>query len=129
MKKCNCPSCGKELVSLEPNINGSSSFWCDSCCIDVRIDLPDSAVLEEDAMAVEVREIKAGQLYRHFKGTLYRVMAVAEHTESGQSLVVYHAESAPGKVWVRPLTMFMSAVNREKYPTVEQNYRFELVNE
>lgn len=129
MKKCNCPSCGRELVSLEPYINGSANFWCDNCCIDVKIDLPDSAVAAEDTVAVEVREIKAGQLYRHFKGTLYRVLAVAEHTESGQSLVVYHAESAPGKVWVRPLTMFMSAVNREKYPTVEQNYRFELVNE
>ena len=127
MKKCSCPCCGKELVNLEPYINGTTKFWCDNCCIDVHINLPDSAVVDEDTVSVELREVKAGQLYRHFKGTLYRVLAVAEHTESGQAFVVYHAESAPGKVWARPMTMFMSAVNREKYPTIKQKHRFELV--
>lgn len=126
-RKYNCPCCGKELVRIDPNDTKSSQFWCDTCCTGVSIELYDDNLTAADTKTAVVREVRAGQLYRHFKGALYRVIAIAEHTESGQLLVVYHAESAPSKVWVRPMTMFLSCVNREKYPNVEQTHRFELV--
>lgn len=70
------------------------------------------------------REIKVGGLYRHFKGTLYRVLAVAKHTETGEQLVIYEAKDG-GTVYARPRDMFLSPVEREKYPDVAAKYRFE----
>ena len=72
------------------------------------------------------RAIKVGGVYRHFKGTLYCVIAVAEHTESGEKLVIYQAKEG-GKVFARPLSMFLSPVDKAKYPTVTAAFRFEEV--
>lgn len=71
-----------------------------------------------------VGRVVPGKVYKHFKGNRYRVIAVAEHTETGEQLVVYQAIET-GKVWVRPYDMWVSKVDRVKYPKVEQEYRFE----
>lgn len=71
------------------------------------------------------REIKDGDIVRHFKGKLYRVICIAEHTEEGTDLVVYQALYSPYKTYARPREMFMSKVDKVKYPEVEQEYRFE----
>ncbi|MBO4608422.1 MAG: DUF1653 domain-containing protein [Lachnospiraceae bacterium] len=68
-----------------------------------------------------------GELYRHFKGGLYRIVTIAQHTETSEGLVIYRSEDDPSKVWARPVTLFCSPVDKVKYPDATQEMRFEKV--
>ncbi len=70
--------------------------------------------------------VEKGQKYRHFKGSIYEIIAVAKHTETGEDMVIYDHD---GQVWARPYDMFVSPVDHEKYPDVKQEYRFELIED
>lgn len=72
---------------------------------------------------------KAYERYRHFKGNCYQILAIAKHAEDATEQVVYQALYPPFTIYVRPLSLFMSEVDREKYPSVTQRYRFELISD
>lgn len=73
----------------------------------------------------ESRIVKEGQVYKHFKGTMHRIICIAKHSETKEDMVVYTHDD-DNEVWVRPLDMFLSEVDHEKYPEIKQRYRFEL---
>ena len=85
---------------------------------------------------VPERDILVGDIVQHFKREwvssetseyLYKVLAFAQHTETGEKLVVYQGMYPPFKICARPYDMFMSEVDREKYPKIRQKYRFEKI--
>lgn len=65
-------------------------------------------------------EERAGNMY------LYEIIGVALHSETRESMMVYRPLYDNGGLYVRPLEMFLSEVDHEKYPEVKQKYRFEL---
>lgn len=78
--------------------------------------------------------INVGDIVKHFKREwvdeatseyLYKVLAFASHTETGERLVIYQGMYAPFKICARSYEMFMSKVDKDKYPDVKQEYRFE----
>ena len=73
-----------------------------------------------------MRELQIGRVYRHFKGDYYLVEGVANDSETGAPFVINRKLYGDGGLWLRPLEMFLSKVEKEKYPDCPQEYRFEL---
>lgn len=73
-----------------------------------------------------MEELKINRVYRHFKGDYYLVVDVANDSETKEKYVIYRKLYDDGSLWIRPLKMFLSEVDHEKYPNVKQKYRFEL---
>lgn len=82
------------------------------------------------------RTIKRYERYRHFKGFTVTVLGFGTHTETNETMVIYHCEDFDGKshckdtngIYIRPLSMFASEVDRKKYPNAKQQYRFEEIS-
>ena len=80
------------------------------------------------------REIQIGKRYRHFKGKMYKVLDIVYDSESNnddayKKIVIYQALYGDNLKWARSYDMFNSLVDKSKYPEVEQQYRFEEVDE
>ena len=75
-----------------------------------------------------MRQRQINKIYRHFKGDLYLVEDVAIHSETKEEYVVYRALYGDSKLYIRPLSMVLSEVDKNKYPMVKAKYRFEDVN-
>ena len=76
-----------------------------------------------------MEKVKIKGVYKHFKGKYYLVEDLAIDSESNETMVVYRQLYGENKLYVRSLEMFTSRVDKEKYPDVKQEYRFELVKE
>lgn len=72
-----------------------------------------------------VNRPKRGDIYKHFKGNMYEVIAIGLDSETLKEVVVYREIGKLDKIWVRPMIEFTSRVDKEKYPDVEQEFRFE----
>ncbi len=70
--------------------------------------------------------LKINGIYRHFKGDYYLLTDVAIHSETKEKYVVYRGLYGNNELYIRPFDMFFSETDKEKYPEVEQQYRFEL---
>lgn len=69
-------------------------------------------------------DIKVGEKYKHFKGTVYRVIGIAKHSETLAEMVIYHKDGDDTDLWVRPIEMWHDIVSRDNY----QGPRFTLLN-
>lgn len=74
-------------------------------------------------------EVKAGMICLHFKGNCYLVEDVVENSENQKKMVLYKALYGEQKRYVRPYDMFVSKVDKQKYPDAQQEYRFQPIFE
>ena len=71
-------------------------------------------------------EVKKNGVYKHFKGDYYVLEDVATHSETREKYVVYRGLYGANELYIRPMEMFLEKVDKQKYPEVKQEYRFEL---
>lgn len=98
-------------------LSGSNEKIDDS--VDKRSEVQDSIA--------SIRYNMIGRRYRHFKGSIYIVDGIAVHSETAEPLVIYHEEHELNRMWARPLSMFLSPVDKKKYQDATQEMRFEKI--
>lgn len=74
----------------------------------------------------QLKEIKKGK-YRHFKGQHYELIDIATHTETGEDMAIYTAMYGYRLLYTKPLDIFFSKVDKQKYPNAEQEFKFEYI--
>lgn len=106
-----------QALTFDKLLHGSDEKIDES--VDKRSEVQDSIV--------SIRYNMIGRRYRHFKGSIYIVDGIAVHSETTEPLVIYHEEHERNRMWARPLSMFLSPVDKKKYPDATQEMRFEKI--
>lgn len=75
------------------------------------------------------RKLEIGEYYRHFKNHWYKIIDIAEHTETGEYLAIYAPLYGSKRTFARPLNMFLEEVPKDKENPTEQKYRFMSLHE
>ncbi|MFR5856210.1 MAG: DUF1653 domain-containing protein [Bacilli bacterium] len=73
------------------------------------------------------RKVKVNSLYKHFKGHIYKVIAIGKDCED-ESLKVIYQNIETKEIWIRDYDDFISLVDKDKYPEIKQKYRFVEIN-
>lgn len=74
-----------------------------------------------------MRDVLLKRVYKHFKGDYYIVEDVALSSDDiNVTYVIYRKLYGDGSLFIREKNDFLGKVNKEKYPDVEQEYKFEL---
>ena len=71
-------------------------------------------------------KVKVKGIYKHFKGDYYIVEDIAKDCEDLGDIVIYRGLYGDSPLWARKYDSFASKVDKEKYPDVLQEYKFEL---
>lgn len=73
-----------------------------------------------------MNKLIVGGIYKHFKGHVYKIMAIARDSNDLSEKVVYQNVNNLD-IWVRDKNEFLSEVDKEKYPEVNQHFRFQFL--
>ena len=69
------------------------------------------------------QKIEIGKIYRHYKGNLYKITAIAKHSETLEDMIVYSSLD-DNKTWVRPYSMWNEVIDSKgtlRFSLVEAN--------
>lgn len=72
-----------------------------------------------------LEDSKNPTVFKHFKGSYHKIITIAKNSETLEDMVIYTHDN---NIWARPIDMFFSKVDKDKYQDVEQVYRFEKLN-
>ena len=75
-----------------------------------------------------MNKVKVNGIYKHFKGDMYLVVAIAKDSDTLEDVVIYKGLYNGTPLWTRSIESFMAEVDHKKYPNVKQKYRFQLQN-
>lgn len=76
---------------------------------------------------MDTNRLQPGDIVQHFKGNMYQILTFGTHSETEELVVIYQQLYWPYNFFVRPYDMFMSEVDKVKYPDTKQKYRFEKI--
>lgn len=137
-----CPFCNGKVRLNENVCNSFVVVTCEDCFAEIsrNKDFHSDAVAEvieawnkryvDECFSQRAAYVKPGNTFKHFKGYFVMIDSISQHTETGETMVNYHhiTDAEPiDKIWSRPMSMFLSKVDRSKYPDADQEYRFELL--
>ena len=72
-----------------------------------------------------MRKVHINHIYQHYKGDKYIVVGTGTHSETLEEYVIYRALYGDGKVWIRPMSLFLDEIDHQKHPGIKQKYRFQ----